>query len=114
MASYKQTCIHCGKLVVRDARFCDGCGSQSPFGYLCPACLLPVEKGQTFCHGCGRTLYITCPFCGKRSFAGERCECCGNSLMLRCLNKRCGVMQFFENTRCTACGKKIKSMLGKK
>jgi hypothetical protein len=28
--------------------------------------------------------------------------------MFRCPNERCGVLQFFENEKCTACGKKIK------
>jgi hypothetical protein len=28
--------------------------------------------------------------------------------MVRCENVRCGQMQFFQNSKCTACGKKIK------
>lgn len=28
--------------------------------------------------------------------------------MIRCENKRCGNLQFFENTACTVCGKPIK------
>jgi len=28
--------------------------------------------------------------------------------MIRCENKRCGELQFFENTKCTMCGKVIK------
>jgi hypothetical protein len=28
-----------------------------------------------------------------------------------CTNKRCSAPQFFENKRCTACGKKIKAKL---
>ncbi len=111
MASYKQTCIHCGTLVDRDVRFCPKCGSGSPFGYLCPACLRSIEKGQPLCSGCGRPLYIVCPHCGQQTFAGERCDVCGKGLMVRCENKRCGVLQFFENTKCTACGKKIKSRI---
>lgn len=108
MASYKQACMHCAALVDRDVRFCPSCGSQSPFGYLCPACLRPVLKGQPLCAGCGRTLYLICPFCEKQTFVQERCEQCGKSLMVTCGNKRCGVLQFFQNTKCTACGKKIK------
>jgi len=101
--------MHCGTLVDRDARFCPTCGSRSPFAYLCPSCLREVKKGQEMlCAGCGRSLYITCPICGRRTFVQERCESCGANLMIRCPNKRCGVEQFFENTKCTACGKPIK------
>ena len=71
MASYKQTCIHCGMLVDRDVRVCSACGSRSPFGYLCPSCLRPVEKGQPLCAGCGRPLYVACPFCGKPTFVSS-------------------------------------------
>ena len=109
MATYKQNCIHCSTLVDRDARFCPSCGSNSPFGYQCPTCLREIEKGtQALCAGCGRPLYITCPICGARTFVQERCEACGAGLMIRCPNPRCGVAQFFENEKCTACGKKIK------
>lgn len=111
MASYKQRCVHCGTLVDRDVRFCPSCGSQNPFGFLCPTCLRPVEKGQPLCSGCGRSLSVACPHCGKHTFVGERCDVCGDSLMVRCKNKRCGVLQFFENGKCTACGKKIKSRI---
>lgn len=109
MASYKQCCVHCGTLIDRDVRFCHVCGSQSPFGYLCPSCLRPVEKGQMICSGCGRSLYIFCPYCNKQTFVQERCEQCGKYLMVKCENKRCGVTQFFQNEKCTACGKKIKT-----
>ncbi|MDR0852722.1 MAG: hypothetical protein LBN36_09510 [Clostridiales Family XIII bacterium] len=108
MADYKQPCIHCGTLIDRDARFCPTCASSSPFGFLCPTCLRPIEKGQALCAGCGRPLYIICPVCGGRTFVQETCENCGTRLTIRCPNARCGVMQFYENTKCTACGKKIK------
>ena len=113
MASYKQTCIHCGTLIDRDVRFCPTCGSQSPFGYLCPSCLRPIAPGQPLCAGCGRPLYVSCPHCGEPTFVGERCDRCGQSLMVRCENKRCGALQFFLNQRCTVCGKKCKAKLGK-
>lgn len=109
MASYMRPCIHCGAYIGSDARFCTSCQSGSPFGYLCPICLRPIEKGQPLCSGCGRTLYIPCPTCEKPTFAGVKCEMCGASLMIRCQNPRCGMQQFFENAKCTACGKKIKS-----
>jgi len=108
MASYKQPCAHCGTLVDRDVRFCPHCASASPFGYACPACLREVSKTQQVCAGCGRPLYISCPFCGEQTFVQEKCERCGESLVVQCMNKRCGVMQFFQNAKCTACGKKIK------
>ena len=99
--------MHCGQFIERDSRLCPGCGSRSPFGYHCPACLRAIEKGQVVCSGCGRTLYVACPTCGNRTFTGERCESCGAGLMIKCQNARCGELQFFENTKCTACGKKI-------
>lgn len=108
MATYKQPCIQCNAFIERDSRFCPSCGSHSPFGYACPACLRPIEKGSRICAGCGRPLYVACPSCGKQTFVQEKCEHCGVSLMRSCPNKRCGVQQFFENTKCTACGKKIK------
>ncbi|HHW99276.1 MAG TPA: hypothetical protein GX738_06570 [Firmicutes bacterium] len=108
MASYKQPCIHCGAFIDSDARFCPSCQSGSPFGYHCPTCLRPIIKGQTICSGCGRSLYVACPHCGKRTFVQDRCEQCGRTLMNTCENPRCGALQFFENTKCTACGKKIK------
>lgn len=108
MATYKQPCIHCGTFLERDARFCSSCGSQSPFGYRCPACLAPIEKGRAVCAGCGRPLYVSCPACGQKTFVQEYCEHCRAGLLVRCENPRCGAFQFFENTKCTACGKKIK------
>jgi len=107
MASWKQPCIHCGSLLASDSRFCPACGSGSPFGYLCPSCLHPTDKSQALCPGCGRPLYVACPRCGGRTFVQEQCEQCGGTLMRRCGNPRCGVLQFFENKKCTACGKKL-------
>ena len=87
MAGYKQPCMHCGTFIESDARLCTGCGSMNPFGYLCPTC-------------------------GGQTFVQERCEVCGSGLMVYCENKRCGALQFFQNTKCTACGKKIKAKKG--
>jgi len=111
MATYKKPCIHCNELIDGDDRYCPKCGSRSPFGYQCPSCLKPVERGNAACSGCGRSLMVVCPFCNARTFAGgDKCDACGKSLMILCENKRCGQYQFFENTKCTACGKPIKNI----
>ena len=108
MATYKQPCVHCGEFIERDSRTCVKCDSRSPFGYHCPTCLREIEKGQSACYGCTRPLAVTCPNCKQLTFADERCENCGAGLMMHCTNPRCGELQFFENIKCTACGKKIK------
>jgi RNA polymerase subunit RPABC4/transcription elongation factor Spt4 len=113
MATYKQPCIHCNALVDRDAKFCQSCGSNGPFGYICPNCLRQIKKGERICPGCGRSTYTKCPHCSDETFRQEKCEKCGKNLMQVCPNKRCGVKQFFEVEKCTACGKKIpKKKLG--
>jgi len=108
MAEYKKPCLHCGNLVETDSRMCPFCASASPFVVNCPACLKPVERSWAICSGCGRPLTVPCPHCNQPTFVGERCEKCGVGLMISCQNKRCAKPQFFENTKCTACGKKIK------
>lgn len=109
MAVYKQPCIHCGTLIERFAKYCQACGSSSPFGYVCPSCRTPIEKCQNVCSGCGKELYVLCPYCNQKTFVQDRCEQCAQSLMVTCTNKRCGEQQFFQNVKCTACGKKIKN-----
>ncbi|MCL2143530.1 MAG: zinc ribbon domain-containing protein [Methanomassiliicoccaceae archaeon] len=110
MATYKQPCIHCGELIDGDNRFCPKCANRSPFGYQCPFCLKPVQRGNVMCSSCGRSLMTTCPLCKGQTFTGaDKCDSCGISLMVLCTNKNCGQYQFFENTKCTACGKKIKN-----
>ncbi len=107
MAFYKEPCIHCGNLISRDSHFCPKCGSMSPFGYSCPSCHHEIIKGDAVCEGCGRPLYILCPKCMEKTFVQEACERCGESLLIRCPDKRCESMQFFENKKCTACGKTL-------
>lgn len=108
MAFYKEPCIHCGTLLPRDSHFCSKCGSRNPFIFSCPACLHEIRQGDAVCLGCGRHLYIFCPKCLEKTFVQDICERCGESLLVQCPNKRCGSMQFFENSKCTACGKKLK------
>lgn len=107
MAFYKESCIHCGGLIDRNLKFCPKCGSNSPFNYQCPTCLKIVNKTDKLCSCCGRSLYVNCPHCKQLTFIQENCEKCGKSLMKTCQNKRCNEKQFFENTKCTACGKKM-------
>ena len=108
MASYKQPCMHCGQLIESDSRLCPICGRMSPFGYLCPECLRPIQPGQQLCSGCATPLYVACPHCGQTTFVKENCDHCSGSLMIICENPRCGALQFFRNEKCTACGKKMK------
>ncbi len=113
MATYKMPCIHCGNLIDGDSHFCEFCGSRSPLGYSCPSCLRSITKGQMRCPGCGRSLTIICPHCGKNTFVDDRCEVCGKTLLVPCANSRCREQQFFQNEKCTACGKKISATLKK-
>ena len=108
MATYKKPCMHCKTLIAGDSRFCPTCGSRSPFGYVCPTCRTPISKEQVACPGCGRNLRVICPYCGKPTFVADKCEHCLGTLMIKCQNPRCGEMQFFENQKCTACGKRLK------
>jgi RNA polymerase subunit RPABC4/transcription elongation factor Spt4 len=109
MATYKQPCMHCGTFIEGDARFCPACASGSPFAYLCPSCHREINKSDALCAACGRSLYAPCPSCGMPAFVGEqKCGHCAAFLMVVCPNPRCGQRQFFQNTKCTACGKKIK------
>ncbi|NLA71962.1 MAG: zinc-ribbon domain-containing protein [Clostridiaceae bacterium] len=102
MASYKKTCIHCGNLIDRDARYCSFCSSRSPFGYLCPTCMRSVEKGQPLCAGCGRPLYVICPHCEKQTFVDDRCEVCGQSLLVQ--RTTCGAKNALTIKFCNNCG----------
>ena len=50
-----------------------------------------------------------CPRFGQWVFVGDDvCGSCGASLLIICPNKLCHQPQFFENTKCTVCGKRIK------
>ena len=109
MASYKQPCLQCGTYIDRDVQICPFCQSNSPFGFRCPTCRVTITKNQWICANCGRSLYVSCPHCGKQTFVQDRCDVCKGSLLKQCQNRRCRASQFFENIRCTACGKLIKS-----
>jgi RNA polymerase subunit RPABC4/transcription elongation factor Spt4 len=110
MATYKTPCMQCSSLIDGSVHFCPYCGSRNPFGYHCPTCLKSIERGQLLCTSCGRKLVTPCPYCDTDTFIGsDRCDSCGQTLLIKCENKRCNEMQFFENTKCTACGKPIKT-----
>ncbi len=75
MASYKQTCIHCGNLIDRDSRFVHSVPAKAllvTFAQLAAS----YRKGTTTLFRCGRKLYILCPHCGQQTFAGDQCERC--------------------------------------
>jgi RNA polymerase subunit RPABC4/transcription elongation factor Spt4 len=102
--------MRCGEMIERDSRTCPKCGSMSPFRFQCPTCLRTIEKGNALCAGCGRPLSVVCPFCKGQTFAGsEKCDSCGKLLMVKCENKRCNQLQYFQNVKCTGCGKPIKN-----
>jgi RNA polymerase subunit RPABC4/transcription elongation factor Spt4 len=110
MATYKVPCQSCGELLSRDAHYCPKCESRNPFGFHCPSCLAPIKRGESICSSCGRKLITVCPFCAGETFVGaENCDSCGAPLFIKCQNKRCEELQFFENNICTACGKPIKN-----
>lgn len=108
MAGYDKACIGCGNLIGYDSKFCPICTRMSPFYDACPSCSAEIKRGWQRCASCGRMLTIPCPFCGKPTFVGDKCDACGASLMITCSNRLCLAPQFFENIKCTACGKKIK------
>jgi RNA polymerase subunit RPABC4/transcription elongation factor Spt4 len=111
MATYMQPCIHCGHLVDSGENHCPNCTSSHPFTLVCPQCRQSVTATQAVCPDCGRGLYIACPHCGGRTFAQEFCQLCNRPLTVTCPNKACRDRQFYQNTRCTACGRPIKATL---
>lgn len=108
MAGYKLPCIACGGFIDFDSKTCPLCGRRSPFADRCPSCLCEVKKQWLKCPSCARALSIACPHCKKPTFVGDACQSCGKSLLVRCGNKRCLAVQFFENTSCNECGRKLK------
>ena len=113
MAGYDKPCIGCGTFIGYDSQFCPICGRQSPFYDACPSCNIEIRREWQRCPSCGRNLYTVCPHCGQRTYVVEKCDMCHQSLMIKCENKLCQGLQFFENTKCTLCGKKIKHKKGK-
>lgn len=107
MASFLQPCQKCSALVEPDAVLCPYCGSRNVFGSHCPKCRRETKRAYKNCPTCARPLYTACPHCGGETFADERCDKCGQSLLVPCANKRCGTLQFFENTHCTDCGRPL-------
>ena len=109
MAGYDKPCIGCGELIGYDHRFCPICGRISPFYDACPSCAAEIKRQWKRCSSCGRELYIACPSCGQMTYVTDKCDSCHASLVVRCENKLCGAQQFFQNTKCTECGKKFKN-----
>lgn len=109
MAGYDKPCISCGNFIGYDSKFCPVCGRLSPFYDACPSCNAEIKRGWARCPSCGRDLNITCPHCGAATFVADKCDACHASLMIRCEYKNCMAPQFFQNNKCTACGKKIKN-----
>ncbi len=107
MAGYDKPCIGCGSFIGYDSMFCPICGRQSPFYDACPNCACEIKRGYLRCPSCGMGLSVECPHCGNLTFVAEKCDECGKSLMIQCQNSRCNAPQFFQNKKCTACGKKI-------
>ncbi|MCL2819025.1 MAG: zinc ribbon domain-containing protein [Actinomycetia bacterium] len=110
MASYNKPCIQCGTFVDGDANFCPTCGTSTPFSYRCPYCKREVTEYESICAGCGKPLRIACPSCGQETFVSKaHCQHCNGSLVVACPNPRCGKNQFFALTKCSDCGKKLKT-----
>ncbi len=108
MAGYNKQCIGCGELIGYDNRFCPICGRVSPFYDACPSCMAQIKREWQRCPSCGRSLYIACPFCAQKTYVSDKCDNCHAPLTVQCENKLCRSQQFFENQKCTECGKKIK------
>lgn len=108
MTSYVKQCVHCGKMIPEDSRYCPKCISRNPFIIKCPECFRTVTKDEKECNCCGRKLTVKCPQCGEVSFILDQCEKCGVGFLKECFNKRCGEMVFFQNEYCAMCGRKLK------
>jgi len=96
-------CTYCGEETKADWLACPSCGSHNHFGYSCPTCAEKIDEKQKKCDKCGRSLFVTCPHCGEKTFVYDVCEKCGEPLMVKCARPRCSVIQIFENKRCTIC-----------
>lgn len=108
MAGYDKPCIGCGQFIGYDSKVCPICGRLSPFYDACPSCASEIKREWLRCPSCGRELSVACPSCGQQTFVADKCDACRQSLMIQCENKLCLAPQFFQNIKCTGCGKKIK------
>ncbi|HOO22861.1 MAG TPA: SPFH domain-containing protein [Clostridia bacterium] len=78
-AAEKAACPHCGKEVVKGAKFCPECGK--PLAETCPECGAEVAEGARFCPECGQKLTKTCPKCGAAAAPKAKfCPECGEKL----------------------------------
>lgn len=108
MATYKMHCMYCDNLIPGDSNVCPFCGKESPFCMRCPKCKREVEKGYKRCPGCGFSLAVNCPHCGKEVFPALQCPECGKQLLVKCPKKTCAELQLSSNKTCIKCGKELK------
>lgn len=114
MAGYNKPCIGCGTFIAYDSKFCPTCGRNSPFYDACPSCMAEIKREWKRCPSCGRGLYIACPHCAQLTFVCDKCDSCHQPLTRPCENTLCGSQQFFQNVKCTDCGKKFKNKARRK
>ncbi len=94
MPGYMKPCRYCGELVPPDSNACPICGKWNPVDELrCPKCRSPIKEGWKICAGCGQSLSVACPSCGKTTFFGDHCQHCEARLIVKCQQKRCGFEQ---------------------
>ena len=72
-------CLHCGKQLPDDAKFCSECGCAKPVEKVCPKCGAKVTG--KFCAECGTSIEEApatwdCG-CGKKGLTGKFCDECG-------------------------------------
>lgn len=54
--STRSRCPKCGKVVVKDAKFCKHCGEDLKAEKFCPECGTKLETDATFCSNCGQKI----------------------------------------------------------
>ena len=109
MATYGKNCMYCQEIIPGDSAFCPLCGHTDPFSLLCPQCKNGVQSTWKICSSCGFRLHVTCPECGKETFANTQCDYCKSVLMVRCTQKKCQALQVMAKDKlCLFCGKPLR------